>query len=218
MIYIIITRKKKLQYFRQSDSKMFQFIAFLALVSPAICVQPFMFEFGPQVGDFELERKNGAVANFTLSKPLTNFFGMSNTQIYVGFLSYSSYCSISINHRFIYLQIDSDGVIWPGWYCGGICDAPARSPFPVLTGYQIVACYWADVDLSANPNSHVYYRVANDFSTISTANVLVQKAYGKSNFDTTSKDLTIIIATWVNVTYEGGNENTNVNSGVVLTN
>lgn len=75
----------------------------------------------------------------------------------------------------------------------------------------MLACYWADFDPSANPHSNVYARVVGDTRTWTDGRNILRKAHGPNvQFDATSPTKVMVIATWLNVTYSGGDATTPV--------
>lgn len=106
-------------------------------------------------------------------------------------------------------QVDEDGAIWLGWHCDDLCPVPTPS-FPVQPNKQMVACFWADNDNSID-GSQVYYRLANDTVSWNKAQSYLSKATGGSPpFDYTATNKLLIIATWVDMAYDGGNAATPV--------
>lgn len=105
-----------------------------------------------------------------------------------------------------------DGAIWLGEaHCDEDCPIPMK--FPYQSGKQMVACYWADADSTLNPNSAVWYRNSKDEYTWSKVNNYLQNALGtKAQFDYTSANKILIVATWIDTTYAGGDATTPVSN------
>lgn len=80
----------------------------------------------------------------------------------------------------------------------------------------MIACYWADADNSI-PTSQIYYRLATDSLSWNKAQSYLAKATGgQPAFDYTTPTKILLIATWSNVTYDGGNAQTPVMQSVVF--
>ena len=106
--------------------------------------------------------------------------------------------------------MDSSGVIWLGAF-GGYCNIP--SPLYECIDHYPIACLWSDVSTASNshPEGEVFFR-HSQFAANSTDwhNLLSNFTNLGHSLDTKSKNLTLFIVTWYNVTYLFGGPNTAV--------
>ena len=168
------------------------------------------YDFGGSVGDDVLPRSNDG-ASLAITLDITfNFFGSSQTSIFVSFLHI--YCKLSqqlpdktidtwrgllLNFVLFLLQVNNNGAISFG---AAMTNFTAQQiPIPGNSVPPFLSPYWADVDTRPSNGGFVYYRNSTDEVLLERASNHIRAVF--PNTFSTFTSTWLFIATWYRVGY-----------------